>query len=143
MAYDSNAATGKVPIFGVPGTVTVEGEGTARTWDITGITVTPGNDLVSARDSDGMVVSRTHFNLSSAGVNRETTIQITALPVGTDVAAAVTAAAPIVNGKLVTVASAKVPGANGVWECTGYSGSGSNQDNVTVTFNGVWSVTNA
>lgn len=143
MAYDSNIAAGKTPIFGVPGTVTVEGEGSARTWDITGITVSPGSDLVEARDAAGMIVSRTHFNLDASGINRSTTIQITALPVGAALADAVTASATIINGKKFTVASAKVPGANGSWECTGYSATGANVDNTTITLTGVWSVDNA
>lgn len=150
-SYDSNAATNKVPIFGVPGTVTVESntlgtmEGSARTWDITGISVTPGADLVEHRDSLGSVVSRTHFNLdgSTNQVNRSTTISITFIPVGADAAAALTAGALVRNGKKFTVASATVPGANGDWECTGCTASGSNVDEVSCTLNGVWHVANA
>lgn len=141
MATDNNSATNNVPIFGCPGTVSVSAS--ARTWILTGITVTPASDLAELRDSAGMVISRTHYNLDASGNNRSTTIQIQAVPVGSDAAAALTTSALIDNGTVFTVASSTVAGANGDWECTGMSTSGTNTDHVTITLNGVWAVTNS
>ncbi len=149
MSYEQNAATNHVPIFGVPGTVEVATSdspityGSAKGWDITGIQVSDGNDLVEHRDAAGMIVSRTHFNRDGSGNNRSKTITITFFPVGADAATALSGAAVVPTGTRFRIASSTVPGANGVWECTGYSCSGTNVDNVTGTLTGVWHCENA
>lgn len=142
MAVDNNSATNNVPIFGCPGTVTVGAEGSARTWILTGITVTPGSDLAEVRDSNGMIVSRTHFNLDGSGNNRSTTISINAIPIGSDAAAALTTSALVDNGTTFVVASSTVAGANGTWETTSMTTTGSNTDHASLTLNGIWAVTN-
>lgn len=142
MATDNNSATNNVPIFGCPGTITPSG-GSALTWILTGITVTPGSDMAEVRDSSGMIVSRTHFNLDASGNNRSATISINAVPIGADAAAALTAGALLDNGTIFAVASSTVPGANGNWEVTSMTTSGTNTDHVTLTLNGVWAVTNS
>ena len=145
MSYDSNAAANHVPIFGGPGTITPEGEGDARTWDLSSIAVADGSDLAEHRDANGMIVARTHFNGDGSGnvVNRSRTITITAAPVGSDAAAALSDGALLKRGMTFTVAGSTVPGANGLWECTGCQANGTNVDHVTITITGVWSVTNA
>lgn len=145
MSYDANAATNHIPIFGVPGTLTVTGEGSARELDFTGVSVSDGNDLVEHRDGNGMIVSRNHFNGdgSSPVVSRSRTITVTAVPVGSDAADALTNGAMIPRGTTFTIASSTTPGANGLWECTQCQATGSNTDNVSVTISGVWSVTNS
>lgn len=147
--YVSNAAANSVPIFGVAGTVKLDAspgpfEATARTWDLVNVAVTPGSDMVEHRSGIGTVKSRTHFNLDGGTPqrNRSTTITITFLPVGASAGAAATAGALIANGRKFKVESCSVPGADGIWEVTGCSPSGSNTDNVTVTLNGVWAVDN-
>lgn len=144
MSYNQNAASNHVPIFGVPGTVTVTGEGSARELDFISVAVSDGSDLVEHRDSAGMIVSRNHFNGDGGSpiANRSRTLTITAVPVGSDAADALANGAAIPLGTTFTVASSTVPGANGLWECTGYQSSGSNTDNVSVTITGVWAVTN-
>lgn len=147
--YVSNAAANSVPIFGVAGTVKLDAspgpfEATARTWDLVSVSVNPGSDMVEHRSGLGTVKSRTHFNLDGGTPqrNRSTTITITFLPVGASAGAAATAGALIANGRKFKVESCSVPGADGIWEVTGCSPSGSNTDNVTVTLNGVWAVDN-
>lgn len=147
--YVSNAAANSVPIFGVAGIVKLDAspgtfEATERSWDLVSVTVNPGSDMVEHRDGIGTVKSRTHFNLDGGTPqrNRSTTITITFLPVGASAGAAATAGALIANGRKFKVESCSVPGADGIWEVTGCSPSGSNTDNVTVTLNGVWAVDN-
>lgn len=147
--YVSNAAANSVPIFGVAGTVKLDAspgpfEATARTWDLVSVSVNPGSDMVEHRSGLGTVKSRTHFNLDGGTPqrNRSTTITITYIPVGASAGAAATAGALIANGRKFKVESCSVPGADGIWEVTGCSPSGSNVDNVTVTLNGVWAVDN-
>ena len=147
--YVANAAANEVPIFGVAGTVKLDEspgpyEATARTWDIVSVSVNPGSDLAEHRNAVGTIKSRTHFNLDGGSPqrNRSTTISITFIPVGATAGAAATAGALIANGRKFKVESCSVPGADGNWEVTGCSPSGSNTDNVSVTLNGVWAVDN-
>lgn len=141
MAYTTNATSNKVPAFGVPGTVTPSG-GSAKTWDIMSITVTPGNDLVEHRDANGMIASRTYYNNDSTGENRSTTISITAIPVGAARSNAASAADLLHNGTIFAVASADIAVANGNWEVTSMTWEGANTDNATITLNGVWATAN-
>lgn len=141
MAYTTNAATNKVPAFGVPGAVTPVG-GSALTWDIISISVTQGNDLVEHRDANGKIVSRTYFNQetnTATAHNASTTISISAIPVGSNRAGAVTAAAHIANGEKFSVAGADIIGSL-YWECTGLTHENANTDNATVTLTGVLAV---
>lgn len=147
--YVSNAAANEVPIFGVAGTVKLDAspgpyEATARTWDFVSVSVNPGADMVEHRSALGTIKSRTHFNLDGGSPqrNRSTTISITFIPVGATAGAAATAGALIANGRKFKVENCSVPGADGNWEVTGCSPSGSNTDNVSVTLSGVWAVDN-
>lgn len=141
MAYTTNAASNKVPAFGVPGAVTPVG-GSALAWDIISITVTQGNDVVEHRDAYGKIVSRINYNQESATATAHsisTTISISAIPVGADRAGAVTSAAHIANGEKFTVAGADVIGSL-YWECTGMTHENSNTEQATVTLTGVLAV---
>lgn len=149
--YVANAAANHVPIFGVAGTVKLDGGSpgpfdgvSAKDWDIVSVAVNPGSDMVEHRNSVGTIKSRTHFNLDGAANqrSRSTTITITFIPIGTTAGAAATAGALITNGRKFKVESCSVPGADGIWEVTGCSPSGTNTENVSVTLNGVWAVDN-
>jgi len=152
MATTNNSATNNVPIFGLPGTVkvytggsesSVGTAGTAKTWILTGITVSPSEDIAELRDSNGMVVSRTNYNQDSSGNNKNTTLTINAVPVGADAAAALTAGGILKGGTVIKVESSTVPGANGDWHVRSFSASGTNTDHVTITINASWAVTNS
>ena len=142
MATTNNSATNNVPIFGCPGTITPAG-GSALSWILTGITVTPGSDIAELRDGSGMIVSRTHYNLDGSKNSRSATISINAVPISDTAPNALTAGALIDNGTVIAITNSTVPGANGSWEVTSMTASGTNTDHVTVTLNGVWSVGNA
>lgn len=147
MSYSAVATTNKVPIFGVPGTVKVGAEVHTRSWDITSITVTPGSDLWEGRDANGKIVSRIHFNqvgsAGTPGVNRSTTITINYTPVDDTAEHAFAEGVIIPNGTTFLVADSTVPGANGTWECTGNTATGTNTEATTMVLNGVYAASNA
>lgn len=138
-SYTGQAVTNKVPAFGVPGTISIGG--TAKDWDITQITVTPGSDKVEHRDNRGKILSRFHFNNSEAGRNMSSVISVTAIPRGTTEALAYAAGALVPNGTKFTyaleaVTNLGVPTAVGDWECTGFTVTGTNTDFISVTLTG-------
>ena len=152
MATTNTSATNHVPIFGLPGTVkvytggsesSVGTPGTAKTWILTGITVSPSEDIAELRDSNGMVVSRTNFNQDASGNNRNTTLTLNAVPVGSDAAAALTAGGILKGGTVIKVENSTVPGANGDWNVRSVSANGTNTDHATITVNASWAVTNS
>jgi hypothetical protein len=86
--YVANAAANHVPIFGVAGTVKLDGGSpgpfdgvSAKDWDIVSVAVNPGSDMVEHRNSVGQREARPRADLPlvsrrnrerNAGANQET-----------------------------------------------------------------------